>query len=58
MKVNQKEKLVLEKIGSAKDKVRKEIRELKDRLKQAQENIQILKEKVETEDLNSAEDNF
>ena len=38
---------------SSKLKIRNEIRELKDRLKLAQENMQIIKEKVEAEELAS-----
>jgi len=50
-KVKDKEKETLEKIQEAKLKVRNEIRDLKDRLKLAQENMQYLKEKVETDDM-------
>ena len=52
-KVNEKEKQTLDKMQSAKLKIRNEIRELKDRLKLAQENMQIIKEKVEAEELAS-----
>ncbi len=36
---------------NAKTKIRNEIRELKDRLKLAQENLQMIKEKVEAEEM-------
>ena len=35
----------------AKTKIRNEIRELKDRLKLAQENVQMIREKVEAEEM-------
>jgi len=41
----------LEKMQNAKAKVRNEIRELKDRLKLAQENMQLIKEKVDAEEM-------
>ena len=43
----------MDKMQSSKLKIRNEIRELKDRLKLAQENMQIIKEKVEAEELAS-----
>lgn len=49
--VKEKEKQIIENIQSAKTRIRNEIRELKDRLKMAQENMQLLKEKVETEEM-------
>ena len=36
---------------NAKTKIRNEIRELKDRLKLAQENVQMIREKVEAEEM-------
>ncbi len=41
----------MEKMQNAKAKVRNEIRELKDRLKLAQENMQLIKEKVDAEEM-------
>lgn len=46
-----KEHETLEAMQNARAKIRKEIKELKDKLKIAQENIQILKDKVEAEEL-------
>ena len=51
IKVKEKEKETLDKMQNAKIKVRNEIRELKDRLKLAQENMQFLKECIETDEL-------
>jgi peptidoglycan hydrolase CwlO-like protein len=51
-----KENQIIENIQAAKTKIRNEIRELKDRLKLAQENMQSLKEKVEAEEM-TIEDN-
>ncbi len=45
-----KEHQTIEAIQNAKVKIRKEIRDLKERLKTVQENIHILKEKVETDE--------
>jgi hypothetical protein len=41
----------LEKLESARNRIRSEVREMKDRLKLTQEKLQLLKEKAETEDL-------
>jgi hypothetical protein len=49
--VKEKERQTLEKMQNAKAKVRNEIRELKDRLKLAQENMQLIKEKVDAEEM-------
>ena len=55
--VKEKENQIIENIQVAKTKIRNEIRELKDRLKLAQENMQSLKEKVEAEEM-TIEDNI
>ena len=49
--VKEKEKETLDQVQKAKAKIRKEIGELRDRLKLAQDNMQLLKEKIDTEDL-------
>ncbi len=41
----------MEKLQDAKSKVRLEIRDLKDRLKAAQENLVMLREKIQSADL-------
>jgi predicted nucleic acid-binding Zn-ribbon protein len=50
--VKEKEKQTLAILNDAKTKIRNEIRDLKERLKFSQENIQNVKEKVENEELN------
>jgi hypothetical protein len=50
LQVTLKENQTVESIQAAKTKVRKEIRDLKDRLRNIQENIHVLKEKVESEE--------
>lgn len=47
--------MTIESIQNAKFKIRKEIKELKERIKTAQEHIQLMKEKVEAEEV--VEDN-
>ena len=49
--VKEKETETLAKLESARNRIRNEIRDMKDRLKLTQEKLQLLKEKVETEDL-------
>lgn len=49
--VKEKETETLTKLESARNRIRNEIRDMKDRLKLTQEKLQSLKEKVETEDL-------
>ena len=56
LQVNLIQDKTLESIQNAKLKIRKEIRELKERLKVAQEHIQLFKEKVENDEP-SAEEN-
>lgn len=51
LKVKEKETQTLEKLESARNRIRSEVREMKDRLKLTQEKLQLLKEKAETEDL-------
>lgn len=41
----------MEKLENARNRIRNEIRDMKDRLKLTQEKLQLLKEKAETEDL-------
>jgi hypothetical protein len=53
--VNQLQDKTIESIQNAKLKIRKEIRELKERLKVAQEHVQLFKEKVELEEPNGEE---
>ena len=48
--VNEKERHTLEGVENAKMRIRNEIRDIKDRIKLAQESIQTLKEKVEAEE--------
>lgn len=49
--VKDKETQTLEKLESARNRIRSEIKDMKDRLKLTQEKLQTLKEKAETEDL-------
>lgn len=49
--VKEKETQTLEKLEIARNRIRNEIREIKDRLKLTQEKLQLLKEKAETDDL-------
>lgn len=49
--VKEKETQTLEKLESARNRIRTEIKDMKDRLKLTQEKLQTLKEKAETEDL-------
>lgn len=55
LKVNYLQDKTIEGIQNGKLKIRKEIRELKERLKVATEQIQLFKEKVEQEEANADE---
>lgn len=49
--VKEKETQTLEKLENARNRIRNEIRDMKDRLKLTQEKVQLLKEKVEPDEL-------